>query len=159
MRCVREAEPRWWVMEAVKQWDLASLLGLVPSSLAERLAPVHQVTLSPRWLGEEQSRKRFFHSNLHLTPFVEVEVFEPQTFKHAVLAGHGGGVGSIKRGMAKYTFAEACRLQGLPEGFDLPGFTRQAAYEAVGNGVPMVMGRAIARAVKRALAVQRAQVP
>jgi DNA (cytosine-5)-methyltransferase 1 len=39
------------------------------------------------------------------------------------------------------------RLQGLPDGYDLPGFTRQAAKTAIGNGVPIVLGRVLARAV------------
>ena len=39
------------------------------------------------------------------------------------------------------------RLQGLPDDYELPGFTRQAAAAAVGNGVPLVLGRVLARAV------------
>ncbi len=39
------------------------------------------------------------------------------------------------------------RLQGLPDDYELPGFTREAAVRAVGNGVPIVMGRVLARAV------------
>lgn len=109
------------------------------------------VALSPRWIGEPQSRRRYFHSNLNLAPHIDVELFEPLEFKHAVLAGHEGRVGSIHRGKAKYPFAEACQLQGLPPDFDLPGFTQEAKYKAVGNGVPIPLGRAIARAVKRAL--------
>jgi hypothetical protein len=38
-------------------------------------------------------------------------------------------------------------LQGLPENFDLPGMTRGAKYQAVGNGVPPPMAAVIARAV------------
>jgi DNA (cytosine-5)-methyltransferase 1 len=39
------------------------------------------------------------------------------------------------------------RLQGLPDDYELPGFTRAAAVAAVGNGVPIVLGRVLARAV------------
>jgi DNA (cytosine-5)-methyltransferase 1 len=55
--------------------------------------------------------------------------------------------------MARYTLADACRLQGLPEGFleDAP-FRKDAKLKAVANGVPLPMGRAIARAVKSAIA-------
>lgn len=135
-RVVAEARPAWWVMEAVKR---------------HRDAP-HVFPLSPRHIGEEQSRLRYFHSNLPLQRYIETELFVTAPFKHAVLAGHGGAVGSVQKGMAKYAFAEACRLQGLPAGFDLPGFTVTAKYEAVGNGVPLSMGRAVAKAVKAALA-------
>jgi DNA (cytosine-5)-methyltransferase 1 len=47
-------------------------------------------------------------------------------------------------------FRRLCKLQGLPEDFDLPPFNVQAKCQAVGNGVPMAMGRAIARAVREA---------
>ncbi len=70
-----------------------------------------------------------------------------------VVAGHGnppsqrdGGDGNVR------DLAEMCRLQGLPEGFadELP-FTTHGKRRVIGNGVPLPMGRAIARAVKRAL--------
>lgn len=47
-------------------------------------------------------------------------------------------------------FRRLCRLQGLPSDFDLEPFTVAAKCKAVGNGVPLPMGRAIARAVKEA---------
>ena len=46
-----------------------------------------------------------------------------------------------------------CRLQGLPESFFAASpFTVQAQRTMLGNGVPLPMGRAIAQAVKRAVA-------
>lgn len=48
------------------------------------------------------------------------------------------------------SFDELKRLQGLPESFDLPGFTVEAKKRAVGNGVPIVMGRVLACAIKAA---------
>lgn len=39
------------------------------------------------------------------------------------------------------------RLQGLPDEYELPGFTRAAAVRAIGNGVPLVLGRVLAAAV------------
>lgn len=50
----------------------------------------------------------------------------------------------------KRSFPELCRLQGLPEDFDLPGFLMAQKKKAVGNGVPLPMGRALAEAVKEA---------
>jgi len=48
-------------------------------------------------------------------------------------------------------FAELLRAQGLPLDFlaDAP-FTRTGKDHAIGNGVPLPMGRAIARAVREA---------
>lgn len=48
-------------------------------------------------------------------------------------------------------FAELCRLQGLPADFDLPGFTENEKKRAVGNGVPLLMGRKLAAAVLAAV--------
>jgi DNA (cytosine-5)-methyltransferase 1 len=169
-RVVHEADPDWWVMEAVKphpdfmhrsacvaSQELDRSRGNAPDCICERRhGPVYVCPLTPRWLGEQQSRLRYFHSNLPLRSHVEVQAFVPVDFKYAVLAGHGGAEGTIQRGMATYSWPEMCRLQGLPESFDLPGFTRQAKREAVGNGVPLVMGRAIARAVKQAIAERAA---
>jgi DNA (cytosine-5)-methyltransferase 1 len=44
-------------------------------------------------------------------------------------------------------FEELCRLQGLPDDFDLPPFLIAEKKKAVGNGVPLPMGRALAQAV------------
>jgi DNA (cytosine-5)-methyltransferase 1 len=48
------------------------------------------------------------------------------------------------------SFAKLCELQGLPEDFDLPGFLMAQKKRAVGNGVPLPMGQALAEAVKEA---------
>lgn len=46
---------------------------------------------------------------------------------------------------------ELKRLQGLPDSFELPGFTLEESKRAIGNGVPIVMGRVLARAVRAAM--------
>jgi len=46
------------------------------------------------------------------------------------------------------SFRELCRLQGLEDDFDLPDFTVKGKKKLVGNGVPLVMGRVIANAVR-----------
>jgi DNA (cytosine-5)-methyltransferase 1 len=50
-----------------------------------------------------------------------------------------------------------CRTQGLPEDFlsEAP-FTKDGKVHAIGNGVPLPMGRAVARAVKAVLAQEAA---
>jgi len=49
-------------------------------------------------------------------------------------------------------FEHAKRLQGLPADFDLPGFTvTEKKIRALGNAVPLPLGRAVAGAVKRAI--------
>jgi len=134
-RIVGITRPAWWIMEAVREHP--ELGG-------------HILCLSPRWLGEKQSRRRYFHSNLNLEPFIEVVCFENPEKKYAVRAANrASGIGTIRRRMASYHLKEMCELQGLPADFDLPGFTMQAKYEVIGNAVPLSMGRAIAKAIKK----------
>jgi DNA (cytosine-5)-methyltransferase 1 len=67
-----------------------------------------------------------------------------------VTAGHGGG-GNLPKGYV-YSLEDACELQGLPRDFTehMP-FRKDAKLKAVANGVPLPMGRAIARAVRRSM--------
>jgi len=64
----------------------------------------------------------------------------------------GSGTGGASARMVRYRLADACRLQGLPEDFlaDAP-FTAEGKLKAVANGVPLPMGRAVARAIKGAI--------
>ncbi len=135
-RVVTEAKPDWWVMEAVIRHE----------------AP-YVVKLSPRYLGEKQSRERYFHSNLNLKPFLEVSLFENPEYKYAVLANHGVKQGTIHYRQATYTWPEMCELQGFPPDMEIPFFTRQKAREAVGNAVPLSMSEAIAKAVKKSVSM------
>lgn len=52
-------------------------------------------------------------------------------------------------------FAAVKDLQGLPADFDIPPFTVAAKVQAVANGVPLPMGRAIARAIRNATSQPR----
>jgi DNA (cytosine-5)-methyltransferase 1 len=56
----------------------------------------------------------------------------------------------LGRATTKY-FNEAKRLQGLPDGWDLPGFKIDEKVRALGNAVPYPMAQALARAVRKAL--------
>lgn len=62
-----------------------------------------------------------------------------------------GCAGEVTEGAAlasdDRSFAELVRLQGLPEDFDLPEFNLAGKKKAVGNGVPLCIGRALAHAV------------
>ena len=58
--------------------------------------------------------------------------------------------GQVKRVPVR-TFAECCRLQGLPSDFlaEAP-FTLTGKRQVLGNAVPLQMGRAVARAIRKA---------
>jgi DNA (cytosine-5)-methyltransferase 1 len=137
MRIVQEASPDWWVCEAVIPHD-------VP----------YVVKLSPRYLGEKQSRRRYFHSNINFAPFLKVSLFENPVKKLCVIASQRkGAIGTVKRGIATYSLEEACELQGVSPNFfgkDSP-FLQAAKLHMIGNGVPLSMGRAVAKAVRKAV--------
>lgn len=56
---------------------------------------------------------------------------------------------------SKDGLARAKELQGLPADFldDAP-FTVSGKFEVIGNGVPLPLGRAVARAVRQAMGYQ-----
>jgi DNA (cytosine-5)-methyltransferase 1 len=87
-------------------------------------------------------------------------VFEPLEWAPAVCASGGvkPGIETSSRSArlnhlgwkTKEAFSQVRRLQGLPDSFELPPFTVGAAIKAIGNGVPLPLGRAIAKAVREA---------
>ena len=74
----------------------------------------------------------------------------PGAKKTAVLAGHGP-VGRGANWQVNPSLEDACEAMGLPRDFtkEMP-FTMSGKRSVIGNGVPMAMGRAIAKAVRRA---------
>ncbi len=160
-RVVAEAQPEWFLMENVP----AAPEPAVPEY------QVHSILFNNRWAPEapEQNRERRFslgtRDGRRLQP--EVGIFENPSWEPAVLAHGGdqypvriGGSGKPKKTLARQLgrqtrsyFEKSVRLQGLPEGFDLPPFTVEGKIRVINNGVPLPMGRAIARAVKRAMEI------
>jgi DNA (cytosine-5)-methyltransferase 1 len=138
-RVVREAAPAWWLMENVEG-------AYAPFEPDERPSTVSR--LDNRWVGGEQHRVRCFWSDIPLR--VETVALEhidraPTAAMSIWKDGRQYGDHTEKR------VREVVRLQGLDEGWDLPGFTVREKLHALVNGVPLPMGRAIAEAVKRAM--------
>lgn len=162
VRCVREAAPSWFVMENVP----AAPVGNVPGY------GVSAVLVQDVWVGGVTSRTRRFTFGgdaFRAPAFIQPVALHPEPEQSALASGGGrpvpvaiGGSGKLKRSaksaLKNYgyktaaAFREHIRKQGLPENYDLPPFTVSAKVAAVGNGVPLPMGRAIAKAVKAALA-------
>lgn len=171
-RAVAEAAPAWWLMENVPD---------APEPVVDGYRAHHLVLNNRWVGGEQNRIRRFsFGTRDGRLLLPDVELFEPIVTAHAITASHaervpvrlGGsgkpkstlstkqatvmaGHGPVGRGQdyeTNYTLAEACELQGLPADFlsEAP-FTAQGKRHVIGNGVPLPMGRAIARAVKRAL--------
>lgn len=156
-RIVMEAKPRWYLMENVPPAPLPVTPGYFPC--------VYQ--LQNRSFGAEQQRVRkfVFGTTDGLDLDIEDSPEVARTFAFAVTSSSGGrrarvvrdANGSVRgrQGTADHqrlqrrAIAELCRLQGMPEDFlaEAP-FTVQGKRRAIANGVPLAMGRAVARAVR-----------
>lgn len=141
-RVVKEARPVWWLMENVIEAEEPEVLGY----------KVQMFTLDNLWFGGIATRRRaFWFGSLNGSKvYPEPVIFQyPNPIKTVVLAGHGP-VGRGEGYQKQISIREACLAQGLPENFadDLP-FTTHGKRQVIGNGVPMPLGRALARAVKR----------
>jgi len=155
-RVVEESECEWFVMENVPAVPDVDIPGFV----------VHRLLLDARWLGLEQSRKRCFQfgtrRGARLDIGSELSVLESPTWEPACLASEGaaGKIGNKRarkdgRRRSTYTprrsWAKFCELQGVPADFlEHAPWTLEGKYRAVGNGVPVPVARAIARAVRHA---------
>jgi DNA (cytosine-5)-methyltransferase 1 len=155
-RCVAEASPDWFLMEEVPDAPTPWVDGYAPWSCL----------LNNRQLGEAQNRVRRWTFGVrgiqHKVLMIETVCFENEQFEYAATGGsHRGSLtqgNDLRRKTsmpfnAKRTvsFREICAKQGLPDDFDIPPFTVSAKCQAVGNGVPLAMGRAIAKAVREAI--------
>lgn len=157
-RCTLEAAPSWFLMEMVPEGP-------------EPVVPGYRVAaelVRDVWVGGATQRMRRFSFGTREGTPLNVETLalhEPDPLPAVTASGatwipiRHGGSGKPKRTQrgrvaglktAKY-FDQAKVAQGLPEDFDLPGFTVREKIRAIGNGVPLPMGRAVARAVREAL--------
>lgn len=153
-RCVLEAQPEWWLME-----NSPNVPDLYVSGYR-----VHRQTINNRWVGGVQHRERAFQFGSRTGARLHVEFAALEAIDHApvCLASEGRAGRITKRTRngeqsSQYNprrpWAEFCTAQGLPADFlnDAP-FTQGEKYRVVGNGVPLPMGRAVARAVRAAMA-------
>lgn len=169
-RVVREAEPRWFVMENVRDAPIPVVAGYA----------VHEQMLKDVWVGGETMRMRRISFGTRVGTKLHIETLALHNTQPDVsaLAGGGGrtvpvalirdgqGGHKVKKrygnsgertalgrgGSVELRIKEVLRQQGLPANFleDAP-FTASAKAKAVGNGVPLPMGRAVAKAVRDAI--------
>ncbi len=168
-RVITEASPTWFLMENVRNAPTPNVEGYAISSLL----------LNARSFGITQNRVRRFSfgvrgdEKISLLRHIEFVLFEHPRFERALTASHGGGlyrekgnrmktrrqIESIKLAAAR-SVADYCQAQGLPRDFfeqiyrDLKSeniFTVAGAKTIIGNGVPLAMGRAIAKAIQESI--------
>ncbi len=124
-RCVTEAQPEWWLMENVARVPNVDIPGYVPQ----------RIDINQGWYCDV-SRLRHIQFGSRSGRLLNV------TRRSVTPNCEPAAVASDDR-----PFSELCRLQGLPDGFDLPGLLAVEKKRAVGNGVPLQMGRVLAQAV------------
>lgn len=171
-RCVVEATPAWFLMENVPDAPVP-FGGFGGGPPTPDSYGMHVFLLNNRQCfgddGEPATQNRVrrwtfgTRGGRRVLP-IETAALENPVFERAALGGSDTREVSIKLGgsgkpkttlpfnaKGRRTIGKLCEKQGLPADFaeHLP-FTAAAACKAIGNGVPLPMGRAIARAVKEA---------
>lgn len=163
-RVVVEARPLWFIMENVPQAPLPTICGYT----------ARVVILNNRMFGGEQNRERAFSFGTshgrHLSAAHIAEAMKPRamTYEPTVTTTRGGrraklvvdcnGRSRGNQGHADHhrlrgrSIERECELQGVPSDF-LAGapFTKEGRKRVIANGVPLAMGRAVARAVRMAI--------
>jgi len=165
-RVAAETEPAWFLMENRPEAPVPEVTGYAVSTHLVR----------DRWVGGVQPRPRRFSFGTRDGAALDIEwtlLMNPNEAM-AVLADHVlppgqrqsilisgsrvpvkiGGSGKLKataKGNTAISIEDACEAMGLPRDFtkEMP-FTMHGKRSVIGNGVPMAMGRAIAKAVRRA---------
>lgn len=135
VRVVLEASPEWWLMENVARVpNVTELPGQIFPQLSHTYV-TQRLDINQAWYCDVTRLRHIqFGSKsgrlLNVTRRPVTNVTQP-----AALASDSRD------------FKTLCRLQGLPEDFDLPPFLASEKKRAVGNGVPLQLGRALAQAV------------
>ncbi|MBA7644819.1 Modification methylase HaeIII [subsurface metagenome] len=146
-RVILEADPEWFLTENVPR---------VPHIEVEGYH-VQRFNLDAHWFGGDQRRKRSFQfgSRKPVNIVFKVPLFESPVFAPPVMATEvKQGSRAAHRNLAyipSRPWPELCRLQGLPEDFQLPPFKKVEAGRAVGEGVPVHVAQAWAKAIKAAI--------
>lgn len=128
-RVVSEASPRWFLMENVDS---------VPDIKIEGYQ-IQRFILNAKNCGLSQNRNRKFQFGSKEGLFLNIKR-EPSPLK----------ISRCVTASKIISKENICTLQGLPHDFDLPDFNVAGFNRAVGNGVPLPMGRKVANAIREA---------
>ncbi|HWY34940.1 MAG TPA: DNA cytosine methyltransferase [Nitrosopumilaceae archaeon] len=156
-RIVEESKPKWYVMENVKAAPIPFY-----NTEVDFIFRCQSYNLLDAWeCGSSQHRIRRFSSNLWLKPKpISVSERHPDPWPTVTATEYKMSAGSNERAQRqragrkvgrKMTLQEVNEAMGLPSDFETPALTNAMSYQVRGNGVPIPLGRTIARAVKEAL--------
>jgi len=167
-RVVAEVSPRWFIMENVPDAPTPEVIGYFTK----------EIIIRDKWVGGTQPRPRKISFGTKTGTILDIEwslLMRPEAESgFTITAGHsltpaarrsvlGSGVGVHGGGRAdgfpgghwpgagRQNIEDACEAMGLPPDFtkEMP-FTIHGKRQVIGNGVPLPMGRALAKAVRRA---------
>ncbi|MGE4419735.1 MAG: DNA cytosine methyltransferase [Sulfurimonas sp.] len=144
LRVVSDCEPDWYLLENVK--GVPNVTELLKNSVTlqdknvnvtELLKYSHQrIDINQGWY-DNYSRLRHIQFGSKNDLYLNI----PRgTMKDNILGGCA--LASDDR-----SFKELCSIQGLEPDFDLPDFNVKGKKKVVGNGVPLSIGRVLAKAV------------
>ena len=126
-RVVRAVRPEWWMLENVPRVPDVQIDGYT----------WQRIDVEQAWFYPVRRLRHIQFGSWSGKSITIPRGVTDYAADHAALASQG-------------TLEEVKQKQGLPDEFDLPGFTREEARRAIGNGVPLPMGRVIAEAVASA---------
>lgn len=132
-RVVHEAAPQWYLLENVPGVPTLHIPGYA----------VQRFDLRGTEVGMTQRRLRHFQYGDRNGYMLALPRQNDSSLPFTPACTASEGKRSTRR-----TFADFCVAMGLPASFDIPGLSLTAKYQAVGNGVPIAMGRFIARAIR-----------
>jgi DNA (cytosine-5)-methyltransferase 1 len=166
-RVVCRAQPTWFVMENVPDAPLPAIPEYATWSTLLNNRQCFDENGEP---AKANRVRRWTFGDRRAGPrpvlMIDVTALENPEFELSAIGGSNngdprkirvGGNGKANTTMpfnskSKAAVAELCRKQGLPDAFTKHWpFTVEASCKALGNGVPLPMGRAIARAVREAI--------
>lgn len=138
MRVVAEAQPVWWLMENVPR---------VPDVRFEGYS-WQRLDVWAHEYGLKQRRLRHFQFGSRDDTMIVLPRGRSGGSEPTVTASDSNGT----------SWEKYVALQGLPTGFELPVFSQLGRKKVVGNGVPLPVGRAFAKAIKQRVAVDSVRV-
>lgn len=158
VRVVSEANPDWFLME-----NSASSPDVFVSGYGVQIIALNAALFG---LDQDRSRKFQFGSPDGLKIRPDINPIVSQELETACLASEGksGVISNYRRNgkersvySPRRSWSRFCQLQGLPGSFleDSP-FTLKGRYKVVGNGVPLPMGKAIAKSILKSIETKAA---
>lgn len=178
-RVIEETQPQWFVMEEVPDAPRPSVEGYANHEFMINNRQCIDENGEPAVQNRVRAIT-FGHIGEFKPLMIDTCVFHNQRYEYAACGGSSGSslgaagwdggadkkttrqINHVVKGTlnrcqggnikSKRSLQRLCELQGLPADYaDRLPFTVSAACKAIGNGVPLPMGRAIAKAVKEVI--------